>query len=79
MESPTIEINDGIVLYVVPKNSYLTLVVENVRVIGFDSSSTISTILRLVAQLKGELKTGRGLTVKRGAVLVTVTVKVFAS
>jgi hypothetical protein len=79
MESPTIEINDGIVLYVVPKNPYLTLVVENVRVIGFDSSSTISTILRLVAQLKGELKTGRGLTVKRGAVLVTVTVKVFSS
>jgi len=79
MESPTIEINDGIVLYVVPKNTYLMLVVENVRVIGFDSSSTISTILRLVAQLKGELKTGRGLTVKRGAVLVTVTVKVFAS
>jgi len=79
MVSPTIEINDGIVLYVVPKNTYLTLVVENVRVIGFDSSSTISTILRLVAQLKGELKTGRGLTVKRGAVLVTVTVKVFAS
>lgn len=78
MESPTIEINDGIVLYVV-HNTYLTLVVENVRVIGFDSSSTISTILRLVAQLKGELKTGRGVTVKRGAVLVTVTVKVFAS
>lgn len=79
MVSPTIEIKEGIVLLKVPWNTNLTLVVENVRVIGFDSSSTISTILRLVAQLKGELKTGRGLTVKRGAVLVTVTVKVFAS
>ena len=49
------------------------------RVIGLDSSSTISIIKRLVEELKGEIKIGRGFTVKYGAELVTVTVKVFES